>query len=80
MESISPYNLTRYELEMIESAKQLKLGLPPPPWSKHSIFEAAGIFAAGWNTNDDILMFSLDGYSLRTFALGDKKGRDTRIT
>lgn len=46
-----------------EHAVLLPLDEPPAPWGNRFIIHAAGIFASGWDAQDNLWLFSMDGYS-----------------
>lgn len=73
-ETNSPLN--DYQVEMLKLARNLHPAEPPLPWGRRVIIPAAGVLAAGWDKSENMLLISVDGYSLSDSSTGERLVRD----
>lgn len=64
--------LNEYELYALKSARALVPGDPPSPWKLRLSFSAAGLRAGGWDTQENFIVISMDGYSINSPVTGEK--------
>jgi hypothetical protein len=68
--------LNQSELDLLNQARALKPNDPPKPWGNRVIVSAAGVLAAGWDKAENILLISMDGYSLSAASSGERIARN----
>src|SRR4051812_10682267 len=68
--------LNEGQSETLQRARELKPTEPPQPWGKRGIIPASGVLAAGWDQSENILLISMDGYSLSNPSTGERLIRD----
>ena len=68
--------LTPYETEILAQARSLVAGDPPKPWRRSVIVDAAGVQVGGWTKDDQVLVISVDGYSVTAADTGRRLVRD----
>ncbi len=68
--------LTEYQRALLEQARAIVPGPPPPPWETGVAVFAGGALAAGWTHDEHIVVISTNGYSVSNPATGERLVRD----
>lgn len=69
--------LSDFEKSILTQARHMTLADPPIPWKRNHIISTAGVFAAGWDEAENVLLISNDGYSLTDPVTGKRIARET---
>jgi hypothetical protein len=60
------------EKAWLQWARSIIPGEPPLPWKRGAVVRAAGVFAGGWDKQENFLLISWDGYSLTHPVSGER--------
>ncbi|GIN10898.1 hypothetical protein J26TS2_07650 [Shouchella clausii] len=73
---------TSYELALLEKAQKMVPKAPPLPWRQQAVLSASGVIAAGWDSNENIILLTSSGYSINHAMTGERilRDRDTDRT
>lgn len=67
---------TSFELGLLAKAQSLNCTKPPSPWVYETIIPAAGVFACGWDQDENVVLISGSGYSVTAPITGKRLDRE----
>lgn len=68
--------LNDYQEQILLQAREMRADEPPAPWGKRIVIPAAGVFAGGWDKENNLVLLSGEGYSVSDPLNGHRLIRD----